>query len=147
MFLKQRLTDFSDRGRTVTQKTAFSSDTIARRCETFSSFANTFGDLPKEMAMSTKTLERPPALGLRVLALVAISLAVITTQASATTNQKHFFWAPGQAPNPSSVSNDLIYHGGNAGPRAIGVRQVAVEMWRAARCVEQETRFSGCVAL
>ncbi len=71
--------------------------------------------------MSTKTLARLPALGLRVLALVAISLAVITMQASATTNQKHFFWAPGQAPNPSSVSNDLIYHGGHAGPGAIGV--------------------------
>src|SRR6266513_2581512 len=71
--------------------------------------------------MSTKTLERLPALGLRVLALVAISLAVITTQALATTNQKHFFWAPGQAPNPSAVSNDLIYHGGHAGPGAIGV--------------------------
>jgi hypothetical protein len=71
--------------------------------------------------MSVQTLERLSARGLRVLALVAISLAVITTHASATTNQKHFFWAPGQAPNPSSAANDLIYHGGNAGPGAIGV--------------------------
>src|SRR6266480_4997583 len=102
-------------------KTACTSDTIARRRGTFSSFGNTFGDLSKETTMSRKTLERLPALGLRVLALVAISLAVITTQASATTNQKHFFWALGQAPNPSSVSNDLIYHGGHAGPGAIGV--------------------------
>src|SRR6202048_764982 len=71
--------------------------------------------------MSTETLERLPALALRVLALVAISAHVIPTPASATTGQKHFFWAPGQAPNPSSEANDLIYHGGNAGPGAIGV--------------------------
>jgi serine protease len=73
------------------------------------------------MAMFTTTLKSLPALGLRVLAFVAVSLAVIATQASGATNQKHFFWAAGQAPNPNSVSNDLIYHGGNAGPGAIGV--------------------------
>src|SRR5579859_6585497 len=73
------------------------------------------------MAMLTTTLKHLPAPGLRLLALATILLAVITFQASGATNDKHFFWAPGQAPNPGSVSNDLIYHGGNAGPGAIGV--------------------------
>jgi hypothetical protein len=39
---------------------------------------------------------------------------------------KHFFWAAGQAPAATatdSLQNDLIYHGGNAGPGAIGVEQ------------------------
>ena len=40
------------------------------------------------------------------------------------TNPKHFFWASGQ-PSPtgvaSSQTNDLVYHGGNAGTGAIGV--------------------------
>ncbi len=44
--------------------------------------------------------------------------------APAPTNPKHFFWANGQ-PNPTgtvnSQTNDLIYHGGSAGPGAIGV--------------------------
>ena len=71
--------------------------------------------------MSTTTLDRPLALGLRVLMFFTISLAVIIAQASGATNEKHFFWAKGASPNPSSVSNDLLYHGGNAGPGAIGV--------------------------
>jgi hypothetical protein len=47
----------------------------------------------------------------------------LALQASAQTNPKHFFWAPGQpnTPNPSSLTSDLIYHGGQAGPGAIGV--------------------------
>src|ERR1700680_2921588 len=44
---KQCSTDFSESGSTVTQKTAFSSHPIARRCETFSNFGNTFGESPK----------------------------------------------------------------------------------------------------
>jgi len=62
------------------------------------------------------------AFGLRALALLC-SLAVITSVASGATDPKHFFWAPGQpnTPNPNSLSSDLIYHGGNAGPGAIGV--------------------------
>src|SRR6202008_4892400 len=37
-----------------------------------------------------------------------------------------FFWAPGQpnTPGPSALTNDLIYHGGNAGSGAIGVETV-----------------------
>ncbi|HWO37842.1 MAG TPA: hypothetical protein VNO32_54410, partial [Candidatus Acidoferrum sp.] len=66
--------------------------------------------------MLTTTFKHVPVLGLRVLAVITLSLAVIASRAAGATNDKHFFWAAGQAPNPSSVSNDLIYHGGNAGP-------------------------------
>ena len=63
-------------------------------------------------------------LGIKALAMVLFAL-VISAQLSAQTetNPKHFFWAPGQpnTPNPSSLENDLIYHGGNAGSGAIGV--------------------------
>jgi len=45
-----------------------------------------------------------------------LSVLMIASVAQAQTNPKHFFWAPGQpnTPNPSSLANDLIYHGGNA---------------------------------
>ena len=65
-----------------------------------------------------------------LLVLVAALAACAVTGASATadtaplTNAKHFFWAPGQNPAGTvadSASNDLIYHGGNAGSGAIGV--------------------------
>jgi len=75
------------------------------------------------ITIMTKTFGRGlSAFGLRVLTLLC-SLAVITSVASGATNPKHFFWAPGQpnTPNPNSLSSDLIYHGGNAGPGAIGV--------------------------
>jgi serine protease len=59
-----------------------------------------------------------------VLAVVCFGLTAMTASAAAPTNPKHFFWAKGQ-PSPtgtvSSQANDLIYHGGNAGPGAIGV--------------------------
>jgi hypothetical protein len=58
--------------------------------------------------------------GIVLLMLISVSIPGI---GYAQTNAKHFFWAPGQpnTPNPSSLANDLIYHGGNAGPGAIGV--------------------------
>jgi hypothetical protein len=41
------------------------------------------------------------------------------------TSPKHFFWAQGQAVDPqataNAAANDLVWHGGNAGPGAIGV--------------------------
>jgi len=70
--------------------------------------------------MTSKNLERLPALGLQVRVGFAFAHVVITTHASGTTDVEHFFWAPRQAPNPSSLSNDLIYHGDNAGPGATG---------------------------
>jgi hypothetical protein len=60
---------------------------------------------------------------LTLLALLAIAYTLATATATAQSNPKHFFWAPNQpsTPNPSSLTNDLIYHGGNAGQGAIGV--------------------------
>ena len=45
------------------------------------------------------------------------------TASSGPINAKHFFWAPGQpgATVADSTANDIVYHGGNAGPGAIGV--------------------------
>ena len=71
--------------------------------------------------MIRRILDRVPSPGLRLLAVLAVAVAITAGQALGTTNDKHFFWAPGQTPNANSVSNDLIYHGGNAGPGAIGV--------------------------
>src|ERR1700730_15938980 len=81
---------------------------------------STLWGFPTEMKMTTTTASLL-ALGLRLLEAFTVALTVITTQASGTTPEKHFFWAPVQAPHASSVANDLIYHGGNAGPGAIGV--------------------------
>jgi hypothetical protein len=66
----------------------------------------------------------------RLLTLAAVVAAVgalgaaTATPATAPTNPKHFFWAPGQSPEGTvaSVSNDIIYHGGNLGDGAIGVQ-------------------------
>ncbi len=69
-----------------------------------------------------------------VLAAAAIAAAVLVgslqTRASsadtAPTNPKHFFWAQGTtqaASTQDQITTDLIYHGGNAGPGAIGVEQ------------------------
>ena len=68
---------------------------------------------------------------LRALGATAVVVAALAGQsapafADSLTNPKHFFWAKGQ-PNPTgtvnSLTNDLIYHGGNAGSGAIGVER------------------------
>ncbi|MDX6469308.1 MAG: hypothetical protein QOF75_1111, partial [Gaiellaceae bacterium] len=65
-----------------------------------------------------------PAVRVLVALAVAAGVAAIagafgTSSAAADglTNPKHFFWAPGQSPSGTvaSTTNDLIYHGGNAG--------------------------------
>jgi hypothetical protein len=55
--------------------------------------------------------------------LVGAAVLVLLLAASASAGTKHVFWAKGSpnAPNPASLTSDLIYHGGNAGPGAIGV--------------------------
>ncbi len=65
---------------------------------------------------------------LSALVVVAAICGVGGSRAAADvaplTNAKHFFWAPGQNPAGTvadSTSNDLVYHGGNAGAGAIGV--------------------------
>ena len=65
---------------------------------------------------------------LAVLVVLAVMLGASTASSRTKdlTNPKHFFWAPGQNPAGAvadSASNDLIYHGGNAGAGAIGVEQ------------------------
>ena len=73
--------------------------------------------------VAARFLKRLPILGLPILLALAFVAAAIPAHAQGTTDPKHFFWAPGQpsTPNPSSLQNDLIYHGGDAGPGAIGV--------------------------
>ena len=74
---------------------------------------------------------RSPLRTLLALSAALVLVGVLGASAAAPadvgslTNPKHFFWAPGQNPAGTiadSTSNDLIYHGGNAGPGAIGVQ-------------------------
>jgi len=64
--------------------------------------------------------------GLHVVVALLIALASSAASAQSPSNSKHIFWAPGQpnTPGPSALTNDLIYHGGNAGSGAIGVETV-----------------------
>jgi serine protease len=59
-------------------------------------------------------------------AVLVVGVLGASTAASSSqpTNPKHFFWAPGQSPSGTvaSVTNNLVYHGGNLGPGAIGVQ-------------------------
>jgi serine protease len=70
--------------------------------------------------------------GRSLLALVAVVAVVVSIGATAAapassglTNPKHYFWAPGQDPQGTvaSLTNDIIWHGGNAGPGAIGIEK------------------------
>ena len=65
-----------------------------------------------------------------VAAAIAAAIAVGTLQSGASKadggpiNAKQFFWAQGTtqaASTQDDITNNLIYHGGNAGPGAIGV--------------------------
>jgi serine protease len=68
----------------------------------------------------------PIGRSLAAVALLALAFGAqpVASQADTPTNPKHFFWANGQ-PSPTgtvnSTTNELIYHGGNAGSGAIGV--------------------------
>jgi hypothetical protein len=59
------------------------------------------------------------------LVLAAAVVCAFAFAGTASAGSKHFFWALGQASPGGTVadstSNDLVYHGGNAGPGAIGV--------------------------
>jgi hypothetical protein len=69
--------------------------------------------------------------GLAALGVIAVLVGIVgagaATSGTPLTNPKHFFWAQGQAPaagvDTNALTNDLIYHGGNAGAGAIGVEQ------------------------
>src|SRR6478735_6014586 len=55
-------------------------------------------------------------------AALALGLGVTSAQSNVVTNGKHFFYAQGQnTPTPDQAASDIIYHGGNAGPGAVGV--------------------------
>src|SRR5258705_10371814 len=64
--------------------------------------------------------------GLHLVVALLFALATSAADAQSPTNPKPFFWAPGQpnTPSPGALTNDLIYHGGNAGSGAIGVETV-----------------------
>lgn len=71
-------------------------------------------------------------LGARSVALVgaiallvgAIGAGTAASDVGSLTNPKHFFYTEGQsAATTDMLQNDLIYHGGNVGPGAIGVEQ------------------------
>ena len=66
-------------------------------------------------------------LGVIVLLVGIIGVGAAASDTSPLTNPKHFFWAQGQTStvgvDTNALTNDLIYHGGNAGPGAIGVEQ------------------------
>jgi hypothetical protein len=57
------------------------------------------------------------------LACVAVAtLGALPASSETVTNAKHFFWAQGQyPPSPDQLTNNIIWHGGNAGPGAVGV--------------------------
>src|SRR5690242_20719199 len=70
--------------------------------------------------------------GLAVVSLIVLVVGIIGAGAAssdtAPLNPKHFFWAQGNDPTATSstsdeLQNNLIYHGGNVGPGAIGVEQ------------------------
>src|SRR6266478_2650520 len=73
-----------------------------------------------------RTPSAKPISGLHLIVALLFALASSAAAAQPPSNPKHFFWAPGQtnAPSPSALANDLIYHGGNAGSGAIGVETV-----------------------
>ncbi len=68
------------------------------------------------------------SIGAAVLGILAALLvgapASSADDAYALTNAKHFFWSQSQDPQGTadSLENDIIYHGGTAGPGAIGVQ-------------------------
>ncbi len=64
-----------------------------------------------------------PALAIAAFVAVALGASAASSGTAPLTNAKHFFWAQGQDPTgtANSLTNDIIYHGGNAGPDAIGV--------------------------
>ena len=68
------------------------------------------------------------ALCASALAVLVAGLVAAGGGADGTfTNPKHFFWAPGQNIAGSvadSTANNLIWHGGNVGPGAVGVETV-----------------------
>jgi hypothetical protein len=68
---------------------------------------------------------RPFALLAVMLAATVALVGSVGASAATNTNPKHFFWAAGQSPQgtASSLTNDIIYHGGSLGDGAIGIQK------------------------
>jgi hypothetical protein len=61
-------------------------------------------------------------LGVALGAAVFAAVGAMPAASDTAGNAKHFFWAqPQSTPTPDQLSSDIIYHGGNAGPGAVGV--------------------------
>ena len=57
-----------------------------------------------------------------LIGAVALGVGITAAQSDVVTNGKHFFYAQGSnTPTPAQAASDIIYHGGNAGPGAVGV--------------------------
>jgi hypothetical protein len=59
----------------------------------------------------------------RAAVVLVVALVVLGAASAASADSKHFFWAGTTPPSPDALTNDIIYHGGNAGPGAIGIEK------------------------
>jgi hypothetical protein len=59
----------------------------------------------------------------RAAVVLSVALLALGTASAASADSKHFFWAGTTPPSPDALTNDIIYHGGNAGPGAIGIEK------------------------
>src|SRR4051812_10874655 len=76
--------------------------------------------------MGLSRIPHAPAGKATILAALAAAALALALAPPASADAKHFFLPQGQAPAATpadTVSNDLIYHGGNAGPGAIGIQK------------------------
>jgi hypothetical protein len=61
-------------------------------------------------------------LGVALGAAVFAAVGAMPASSDTAGNAKHFFWSqPQSTPTPDQLSSDIVYHGGNAGPGAVGV--------------------------
>jgi hypothetical protein len=58
-------------------------------------------------------------------ATLLVGASATASTAATPLTGKHFLWGAGQSPQGTadSLANDIVYHGGNAGPGAIGIQK------------------------
>jgi hypothetical protein len=66
---------------------------------------------------------RPARSFARAALVLVVALVALAAASAASADAKHFFWAGTTPPSPDALTNDIIYHGGNAGPGAIGIEK------------------------
>jgi hypothetical protein len=59
----------------------------------------------------------------RAALVLCVALVALGVASAASADSKHFFWAGTTPPSPDALTNDIIYHGGNVGPGAIGIEK------------------------